>query len=76
MAVNDQTYAYARVTAKDRVVVVINNSTQEQGAEVPVESLGLPEGTPLTDLLGGSGARVRGGKIEVKLPVRSAVMLK
>jgi len=76
LAVSDQTYAYARVTAKDRVVVLLNNSTQEQGTEVPVESLALSEGTSLTDVLNGSGARVTGGKIAVKLPARSAVILK
>lgn len=76
LAVSDQTYAYARVTAKDRVVVLLNNSTQEQGTEVSVESLALSEGTSLTDVLSGSGARATGGKIAVKLPARSAVILK
>jgi hypothetical protein len=75
LAVSDQTCAHARVTAKDRVVVVINNSTQEQDAEVPVEPLALPEGTALVDQLGGPGARVAGGKIAVKLPAHTGAIL-
>ncbi len=76
LAVTDQTYAYARVTASDRVVIVLNNSSQPQTVEIPVESLPLPGRTRLTDLLGGSGAEVRSGKIQLTVPARSAALLR
>lgn len=76
LAVSDQLYAYARVTATDRVVVILNNATQSRAAEVTVETLGLRDGTCLNDSLGGSGATVANSKLSLTLPSRSAVVLK
>lgn len=76
LAVSDQLYAYARVTANDRVVVILNNATQSLAAEVPVEALGLRDGTRLNDSLGGSGATVANSKLSLILPPRSAAVLK
>lgn len=76
LAVNDQTYAYARVTDRDRVVIVLNNDRAEQTVTVPAEALKLPDGTRLADALGGAGATVMNGELSLKLGARSGAVLR
>jgi glycosidase len=76
LAVNDQTYAYARVTATERVLILINNDRTPQTVEVPVEALDLREGLKLTDALAGGSVVVQGGKLRIQLPPRSAAILR
>ena len=74
--VSDQQYAYARKTKTAAVVVVINNETRAVEIEFDVTPTGLRNGVGLIDHLGaGNEMQVSGGKLKVKLPERSAVML-
>ena len=74
--VSDQQYAYARKTKTAAVVVVINNETRAVEIEFDVTPAGLRNGVGLIDHLGaGKEMQVSGGKLKVKLPERSAVVL-
>jgi neopullulanase len=73
LAVADQTYAYARVAESGVAVVVINNGSASAEMEAPVGPAGLAEGAVLTDRLGASPpVTVKGGRIRMTLPARSA----
>jgi glycosidase len=73
---SEQQYIYGRVSGRESVIVVINNDSRETMVEFGVESTSLGEGAVLTDRLGAGGeAQVRGGKVKVSLPARSAAIL-
>ena len=73
LAVGDQTYAYARLTAGATVVVLINNSTTNVAITFDAEPAHLAEGSTLTDRLGSAAPlEVRDGKGRTTLPGRSA----
>jgi glycosidase len=73
--VTEQTYAYARVTDRDSVIVVFNNGTQPTTVEFNVGPVRLSEGATLKDQFGvAPDVRVQGGKISVALPARSAAI--
>lgn len=76
LAVNDPTYAYARVTGREIVIVVFNNDLIPQTVDVPVEALGLVDGTKLTDRLGGAGGTVHNQQLHLILPPRSSAILR
>ncbi len=68
-----QQYAYARVTDRASVIVVINNDTKPATIEFDVLPARLSDGTRLTDRLDVSqDVRVTGGKLKTSLPARSA----
>lgn len=74
--VSDQQYAYARKSKSAAVVVVINNETRAVEIEFEISPAGLPNGLGFVDRLGVSKeTQVSGGKLKVKLPERSAVIL-
>jgi glycosidase len=74
--VSEQQYAYARKTKREAVVVVINNDGRTVEIEFDISPAGFTNGTRLIDRLGVSKeALVSGGKLKVKLPERSAVVL-
>jgi len=74
--VSDQQYAYARKTKSTAVVVVINNEAKAVEIEFDVSPAGFANGVGLIDRLGASKeTRVSAGKLKVKLPERSAVIL-
>ena len=74
--VSDQQYAYARKTKSAAVVVVINNEARAVEIEFDISPAGFPNGVGLIDRLGVSKeTQVSGGKLKVKLPERSAVIL-
>jgi glycosidase len=74
--VSDQQYAYARKTKNAAVVVVINNEARAVEIEFDISPAGFANGVGLIDRLGVSKeAQVSGGKLKVKLPERSAVIL-
>ena len=74
--VSDQQYAYARKTKNAAVVVVINNEAKAVEIEFDISPAGFANGVSLIDRLGVSKeAQVSGGKLKVKLPERSAVIL-
>ena len=73
--VSEQQYAYARSTASDVVVTVLNNDLQPVTIEFDVLRLSLAEGASLKDRLDGrTEVRVTNGKIKVNLPRRSAAI--
>jgi glycosidase len=68
-------YAFARVAAPDKpVIVVLNNSDRPIDFEVPVHGL-YPDGTTLSDQQSSFQARVVGGKVHVPLFQRDGVIL-
>lgn len=68
-----QQYAYARVTERAAVVVVINNDTKPATFEFNVAPARIEEGTRFTDRLDVSqDVGVTGGKFKTNLPARSA----
>lgn len=77
LAINDQTYAFARSTNNKTVIVAFNNSNQPQTIEANIpRSLKLADGTVLKNLLGsGAEVRIENGKIRFVLDVRAAVIL-
>jgi len=73
LEVSDQTYAYARVTDRLSVIIVINNGAQVETVEFNIAGTRLADGETLVDRLGlGPPVRVESGKIKLKLPARAA----
>ena len=77
LAINEQSYAYARVTAGKTVIVVINNSTQPEPVEFALPaSLRIAEGAVLKNVLGsGAEVKVENGKLKFTIAPRAAVIL-
>ena len=68
-----QQYAYARVTERSSVIVVINNDANPATLEFEVSTARLADGVRLVDRLNiAEDARVADGKLKVSLPARSA----
>ena len=73
--VSDQQYGYARMLRGSAVVVVINNDKKRSEIEFNVATIGLEDGTTLSDRLGSTGeVRVINKKVTVTLPERSAAI--
>lgn len=71
-----QQYAYARVTNRSSIVIVINNDTKPAILEFDVASARLQDGTRLTDRLEvAQDTRVADGRLKMSLPARSASVL-
>jgi glycosidase len=71
-----QQYAYARVSERGVVVVVLNNDTKPASIEFGVAPARLPNDVPLDDRLDTlRNVRVQGGKLKLTLPARSASIL-
>ncbi len=69
-------YVFARGTGKDTVLVAINRGTTSRTVKVTIPSaLSLPDGATFSDLLGGAGAKIAGGIVEVTFGPRSAALL-
>jgi glycosidase len=74
--VSAQQYAYARVTARESVVVVINNDTKPSAVEFDVTRAGISKDAALAVHLGtASRGEVKDGMLKVTLPARSATIL-
>jgi glycosidase len=70
--VGDQTYAYARLTDRQSVIVIINNGLEGAAVEFDAAPVRLSNGTTLIDRLGGGPpSQVRDGKIRTTLPPRT-----
>lgn len=68
-----QQYAYARITDRSSVIIVINNDTKPAAFEFDVAPARINDGARLTDRLDVSpDARVTDGKLKMNLPARSA----
>lgn len=77
LAVSEQTYAYARVTERDSVIMIFNNGAQPAKIEFDVGPVRLSEGMTLHDQLGQAPeVRIQRGRISVTLPARSAAIYK
>jgi glycosidase len=74
LAVSEQAWAYARVSTEGSVLVALNNGSAAVSLDVPVEGAGVPDGSELSDRLGGEGARVKGGHLKLTLKPRSAAI--
>jgi neopullulanase len=75
--VADQQYAFARVTARESVVVLINNDTRAAIVEFKVAAARVPNGAILRDLLEVvESVRVNSEMVRVVVPPRAAAILK
>jgi glycosidase len=73
--VAEQQYAYARVSGRDAVIVVINNDANPVRFEFDVSRFEFRQGTTLRDRLGsGVEAVVGDNRLKVSLPKRSAAI--
>jgi glycosidase len=76
LAVTDATYAFARVTPRESVVIVFNNSVQSQAVELPLAKANLTSAQSLTDRLGGLGrVGVERDSVRLVLPPHTAAVL-
>ncbi|MBI1766584.1 MAG: cyclomaltodextrinase C-terminal domain-containing protein, partial [Acidobacteria bacterium] len=77
LAVNDQTYLFARYTAHKTVLVAFNNHSEPQTIEAVIpRQLKLADGTVLRNRLGaGAAVKLENGKIKFTLDRRAAVIL-
>jgi glycosidase len=74
--VAEQQYAYARITERASVIVVINNDVKPATIEFDVSPTRFPDGTRLTDRIGAiQDVRLEGDKLTVNMPARSASIL-
>jgi len=76
LAVEDQTYTFARVAGARAVVVALNNGTQPATLDFAVpDALPARAGEVFRDRLGGAGeARVENGRMRISLGPRSAAI--
>lgn len=72
----NQQYAYARVTDRSSVVVVFNNDSKPATVEVDIAAANLGRDGPLADQLGVvKDARIEGKTLKATLPARTACIL-
>lgn len=75
LAINEQSYAFARESDAGTVLVALNNDTKPASVRVDVTATRLPEGRTLADRLGlAADVVVRGGSVEVTLPARTGAV--
>ena len=75
LLVEDDAYAFARVTDASRVVVVFNGAGASAQLHIPLEASGIPNGTRMENLLGTTPAvDARQGALEIELPPHSAAI--
>jgi neopullulanase len=77
LAINGQSYAFARYTNNKTVIVAFNNNSQPEMIEADVpRALKLNDGTVLKNVLGsGAEVKIENGKIKFTLAPRAAVIL-
>jgi cyclomaltodextrinase len=69
-------YAFMRDDDANRIVVVINNDQAARTVELPLGSVGLADGTRLTDRLNGGEYTVAGGAVSISLaPLKGAILV-
>jgi glycosidase len=68
LLVEDRAYAFARVAAQARLVVVFNNAPQEVALHIPLAGSGVADGATLQDCYGPApAAEARNGALDVRL---------
>jgi glycosidase len=71
----DHAYAFARVSAGERIVAVFHDGPDAEIVRIPVKGAGFADGAPLTDVLGElAPVEVSDGFVEIQLPARSAAL--
>jgi glycosidase len=71
LAIEDQSYVYARQTPGGLALVALNNAATPATLTVDVRPLGLTDGSTLAERVGAAGPlTVRDGRISVRLPAR------
>jgi glycosidase len=77
LAINEQSYAFARFTNTKTVIIAFNNHTQPETIDTDVpRALKLNDGTVLKNVLGsGAEVKIENGKIKFTLAPRAAVIL-
>ncbi len=73
LATAAQTWAFARATADEAAIVLLNNKNEPVEMEAPLDALALPAGA-LSDRLGGPQAVVKDGVLRATLPARSGAV--
>ncbi len=71
---DDGTYAFARSTSQETVVVAVNNSASTNTAVLKAPSA-WPDGTAVRDAFTGASVAVTGGAITVQIPARGGLVL-
>lgn len=72
----EQQMAFARVTGKEAVVIVINNDTKPAKVSFDISMIKpISTLTTLIDRLGASNATVTNGRVELNIPARTASIL-
>ncbi len=75
LLVEDRAYAFARVTAASRMVVVFNNGAESATLRIPLNGTGIVDGVALADCYGTAPpAQVRNGAVEVQLAAHSVAI--
>ncbi len=75
LLVENDRYAFARVMAADRVLVVFNNGDAQAAMRIPLSGSGIADGVRLEDQLGAAPpVETQGGVAEVRMAARSATI--
>ena len=75
LVLNDEVYAFARVSGGSCAIVAFNGAPSPAALHIPVEGLGIGNGTRLENALGSAVAvEVRDDAIEFQLPSHSAAI--
>jgi len=72
---NQSTYAFARVTSQETLLVVLNSSSMEQHLPIAFFDTPLAGTTKLTPVLGGQEQSVRDDSVEITVPAQSLQIL-
>lgn len=76
LGVDDATYAFARATATEVVIVVFNNAKQDKTIEFDTTPVGVAGGAGFTDRLNAARAiHLNGTTLSVRMPARSASII-
>jgi glycosidase len=75
LLVEDNAYAFARVTPQALVIVVFNNAPQEVTLHIPLAGSGVADGVMLEDCYGGAPAvEARNSALDVRLAPHSVAI--
>ncbi|HEY1338189.1 MAG TPA: alpha-amylase family glycosyl hydrolase [Bryobacteraceae bacterium] len=75
LMVDDNAYAFARITADSHVLVVFNHAAGSARLHIPLDQSGIPSGARLQNLLETTPpVEVRQGALEIELPPHSAAV--
>ena len=75
LLVEDRAYAFARISASSRMIVVLNNALEPAILHIPLAGSGVADGVRLEDCYGSAPAVVAaGGAFDAQLPARTAAL--